>query len=449
MTATLPTKRFEVVPIDSVRPHPQNPRRGNVDAIAQLIRANGFRGALVVQRSTGYILAGNHRWLAAKKAGLKEIPVVWEDCDDETALRHLLADNRSSDLAEWHQQALAELLEQIAADQGSLDGTGFSAEDLDELLAAVQKAGHGADADDREPPAPPERPVSAPGDLWLMGAYVECPQCGAKYSEIGGGTCKKCGAALAGAGVQYKHRLLVGDATRQEDVSRLMGAERAQLAFLDPPYGVDYEGYTSDRLKIQGDSMPLEQFSGFLCAAFACLRSCVLPTASVYVCHASRYQREFQNALEAAGFEIRNQIIWAKHTFAWGHGRYKFQHEPIFYCHVRGEDDPWYGDKSQSTLWQEKKPSANRLHPTMKPVELVERALLNSSRRGDLVVDLFAGSGSTLIACEKLGRRARLMEIDPKYADVIVRRWQEFTGRRAVLDGDGRCFDELAAERRA
>jgi DNA modification methylase len=193
--------------------------------------------------------------------------------------------------------------------------------------------------------------------------------------------------------------------------------------------------------------MSPEQFGQFLRSSFASIRAVVKPGASLYVCHSSSYQREFQNALEAAGFEVRCQIIWAKNTFAWGFGRYKFQHEPIFYCHVAGEKDPWYGDKTQSTLWNEKKPAANRIHPTAKPVELVERALLNSSKAGDIVVDLFGGSGSTLIGCERRGRKARIMEIDPRYADCIVRRYQEYTGKQAVLDGDGRTFDEVALER--
>jgi len=167
----------------------------------------------------------------------------------------------------------------------------------------------------------------------------------------------------------------------------------------------------------------------------------------MYLCHSSSWQREFQNALEAAGFEVRCQLIWAKNTFAWGFGRYKFQHEPIFFCHVAGEKDAWYGDKTQSTLWQEKKPAANRIHPTAKPVELVERALINSSKAGDVVADFFAGSGSTLIGCERRGRHARLMEIDPKYADCIIRRYQEYTGKQAVLDGYGSSFDEVALER--
>jgi hypothetical protein len=159
------------------------------------------------------------------------------------------------------------------------------------------------------------------------------------------------------------------------------------------------------------------------------------------MCHSSSWQREFQNSMEAAGFEARCQIIWAKNTFAWGFGRYKFQHEPIFYAHVAGQKNAWYGDKSQSTLWEEKKPAANRIHPTAKPVELVERALVNSSKAGDVVADLFGGSGSSLIGCERRGRKARLMEIDPKYADCIVRRWQGHTGKQATLDGDGRTFD--------
>ena len=144
---------------------------------------------------------------------------------------------------------------------------------------------------------------------------------------------------------------------------------------------------------------------------------------------------------------MRCQIIWAKNTFAWGFGRYKFQHEPIFYAYVAGQKDRWYGDKSQSTLWMENKPVANRVHPTMKPVELINRALVNSSKAGDVVADFFGGSGSTLIGCDRRNRKARLMEIDPRYADCIVRRFQEYTGKHATLEGDGRTFDEIALER--
>ncbi len=226
-----------------------------------------------------------------------------------------------------------------------------------------------------------------------------------------------------------------------------MSGTAADLIFTDPPYNVDYEGYTEDKLTLKGDRMSAPDFTAFLDSTFRAYKSAMKAGASMYVCHPSSWQREFQTALETAGFAIRCQIIWAKSTFGWGFGRYKFQHEPIFYCHIAAESDAWYGDKSQSTLWQEKKPAANRLHPTMKPVELIERALLNSSKRGDTVLDLFGGSGSTLIACERTGRSSLLMELDPKYTDVIVLRWEQQTGKRATNES-GRTFDDIAAERK-
>jgi DNA modification methylase len=245
----------------------------------------------------------------------------------------------------------------------------------------------------------PEQPVSVMGDVWLLG----------------------------------RHRRMCGDSTRIDDVDKLMAGELADMVFTDPPYNVDYQGYTKDKLKIARDNMSNEKFSQFLLDIFASHLAAIKQGASLYVCHGSVYQREFQNALEANGFQIRTQIIWAKNHFAWGHGRYKFQHEPIFYFHQTGESDAWYGDKSQTTLWHVDKPTANRLHPTMKPVALIELTLKNSSKAGDIVVDLFGGSGSTLIACEKLGRNARLMELDPKYWDVVIKHWQEFTGQKAQL----------------
>jgi len=263
-------------------------------------------------------------------------------------------------------------------------------------------------------PDPPEDAITQTGDLWILG----------------------------------EHRLIVGDATDPADMETLMAGDAADLVVTDPPYNVDYQGHTADRLKIKNDRMSDVAYMQFLEATFRSCRSAVKLSASLYVFHPSSWQREFQNALEAAGLVIRNQIIWGKNTFTLGRGRYKFQHEPIFYCHVAGQKDTWYGDKSQSTLWQANKPSANRQHPTMKPVELVERALVNSSKSGDIVLDLFGGSGSTLIACEQRGRKARLMEIHPNYANCIVRRFQQCSGKNAVLEGDGRTFAQIAEDRR-
>jgi len=314
--------------------------------------------------------------------------------------------------ADWDDELLALEVQELNEADFDLSLTGFDDVELAQLLAA-QEATAGLTDEDAVPELP-ETPVSANGDLWILG----------------------------------DHKVLVADATSQSDVSKLMSGDSGDLLFTDPPYNVDYEGYTEERLKIKGDRMSEADFKKFLEAAFRSCRSAVKPGASLYICHSSSWQREFQNALEGAGLEIRCQIIWSKNTFAWGFGRYKFQHEPLFYAHVTGQKDAWYGDKSQSTLWHENKPAANRIHPSAKPIELIDRALLNSSKAGDMVVDLFGGSGSTLIACERRNRKARLMEVDPKYADCIVRRWQEYTGKLATLDGDGRSFDEAFQDRR-
>jgi DNA modification methylase len=407
-------QRIEHWLLDKLIPYARNPRTHSDAQVAQIaasIAEFGFNNPILVDTKAG-IIAGHGRLLAARKLQLKEVPVIILDHLTETQKRaYILADNQLALNAGWDSELLRLELAALQEEDFNLDLIGFEDEELARLLAA-QDATEGLTDEDAVPDLP-ETPVSAAGDLWILGS----------------------------------HKLLVGDATDQSAVARLMAGQSADLIFTDPPYNVGYEGYTDEHLTIKGDRMTYAEFKQFLEAAFHSCRTAVKPGASLYVCHSSSWQREFQNALEPAGFEVRCQIIWAKNTFAWGFGRYKFQHEPLFYCHVSGQKDPWYGDKSQSTLWEEKKPAANRLHPTMKPVELIERALLNSSKAGDIVADLFAGSGSTLIACERRGRKARLMELDPKYADCIIRRFQEYTGKPAVLDGDGRTFDEIARER--
>jgi DNA modification methylase len=244
-------------------------------------------------------------------------------------------------------------------------------------------------------------------------------------------TCKHCNKEYT-APLLSDHRLLCGDSTKPEDVERLMNSDKADMVFSDPPYNVAYVGGTDEEMTIQNDAMGEKEYIAFMDAFFARFRESIKPTASLYICHASAWQMETEAALRRAGFEVRNPIIWAKNCGAFGFVRYKFQHEPIFYVHVKGESDLWYGDKCQTTVWQEKKPAANRLHPTMKPVEIVQRALVNSSKKGDLILDLFMGSGTTLIAAHTLQRRCYGMELDPVYADVVVLRWQEFTGKKAV-----------------
>jgi DNA modification methylase len=415
MTLHAMAQRIEHWLIEKLIPYARNPRTYSDAQIAQIaasIAEFGFNNPILVDTKAG-IIAGHGRLLAARKLQLKEVPVIVLDHLTETQKRaYILADNQLALNAGWDESLLRVELASLQEEDFNLNVIGFEDEELARLLAA-QDAAEGLTDEDAVPELS-ETPISAVGDLWILG----------------------------------NHKLLVGDATNSADVARLMAGDAADLIFTDPPYNVDYEGYTEERLKIKGDRMSDAEFKQFLEAAFRTCRAAVKPGASMYLCHSSSWQREFQNALESGGFEVRCQIIWAKNTFAWGFGRYKFQHEPLFYAHVAGQKDPWYGDKSQSTLWQENKPAANRIHPTAKPVELIERALLNSSKAGDLVADLFGGSGSTLIACERRNRRARLVEIDPKYADCIVRRWEQYTGNEAVLDGDGRSFEGVARERK-
>jgi DNA modification methylase len=402
-------------PIDQPVPYARNSRTHSPEQIAQVAASMiefGWTNPILVGTDR-VVIAGHARLLAARKLGMTEVPVIVLGHLSEAQRRALvLTDNKLALNAGWDLEMLRVELDSLGEDGFDLAVVGFSDQELEEILRDPEEARDGLTDEDAAPEAP-EQPVSRLGDLWLLG----------------------------------NHRLLCGDATVLADVNRLMAGEHSDLVFTDPPYNVDYEGYTNEKLKIQGDRMKPEEFRRFLDGTFASYRAVVKQGASIYVCHASSVQREFQDALEAAGFEVRCQIIWAKNTFAWGFGRYKFQHEPIFYCHLAGQSDAWYGDKSQSTLWQEKKPAANRLHPTMKPVELIERALMNSSKGGDCVLDLFGGSGSTLIACERRNRHGRLVELDAKYADVIVRRWQEYTGLIAVLDGEERAFDDIASER--
>ena len=402
-------------PITRLIPYARNARTHSDAQIAQIassIRTFGFNNPILVDSANG-VIAGHGRLLAARKLELTEVPVIVLDHLSENEKRaYIIADNRLAEAAGWDQEMLGLELAALAEEEFDLGLTGFEEAELSRLLA---ECANQALTDEDSVPETEERSISRRGDMWILG----------------------------------DHRLVCGDSTEPADVRILMADEKADLIFTDPPYNVSYEGYTEDRLTIEGDQMSEEEFRKFLGDIFARYREVVKPEASMYVCHASRWQREFQDAMEAAGFEVRCQIIWAKNAFAWGYGRYKFQHEPIFYAHVAGEKDVWYGDKSQSTLWTENKPVANRLHPTMKPVGLVDRVLINSSRQDDIVVDLFGGSGSTLIACERRARKARLIEIDPRYCDVIVRRWQEHTGREAVQGHTRQSFAETGKIRRS
>jgi DNA modification methylase len=391
-----------VVPIDSIFPHEKNVNHADLGALRESFETNGYYGHVVVQKSSRKMLAGNHRHLLAKEMGATEIPVVFIDVDDPTALRILLADNRTTRLGHDDEDALASLLQSIQNDQGSLLGTGFDDGALQELLEELGRDSTAGLTDPDAVPEIPETPVSRPGDLWIP---------------------------------SKDHRVLCGDATKINNILRALDGECADMTFTDPPYGVSYTGKTA------------QKFYDFLRAA--CANILTVTTGAVYICMSSSELHTLFRAFTAAGGHWSTFIIWVKNTFTMGRSDYQRQFEAILYGWAEGGPHYWCGDRDQGDVWPIDKPSVNDLHPTMKPVALVERAIRNSSKSKGVVLDPFGGSGSTLLACEITGRRARLIELDPRYVDVIVKRWQNSTGRQAVLEGDGRTFDEIALERKA
>lgn len=386
--------------VDTLHPYPNNPRIGDVEAIAQSLSLNGQYRPIVVRAETREILAGNHTWQAAKHLGWDKVAVsLVFDLSDEEAKRIVLADNRYSDLATYDNAALAELLTSLSDTQG----TGYEPSDVEALLASLTALeAPTALTDPDDVPELPETPQSRLGDVWQLGP----------------------------------HRLLVGDAT--EDLSALMGDELADLVLTDPPYNVDYEGGTG--LKIQNDKLLDTDFRLMLEAAFGHASTVSKLGAATYIFHADSQRVHFQQAAESAGWSIRQNLVWIKSSLVMGRQDYQWQHEPILYGWLSGGAHNWYSDRKQTTVIEWDKPSKNALHPTMKPVGLLQYLLSNSSQPGDIVLDMFAGSGSTLIACHGERRIARVVEIDPKYADVILRRYMEHTGDTPTKP-DGTRFD--------
>lgn len=369
--------------------------------MAAVIAEFGFR-IPVVARSSGELVDGHLRLKAAIKLGLSTIPVVLADELSDAQIRAFrLVANRSATWAEWDEELLRLELDDLAGAQYDLGLTGFDPDELADLLAGDEQTQSGATDEDDVPEAFPTL-ISRPGDVWVLGP----------------------------------HRLLCGDATQAASYQRLLQDERAHMVFTDPPYNVNYANTPKDRQRgkeraILNDNLG-QGFEQFLTDALAPALACC--DGAVYIAMSSSELDTLQSAFRAAGGKWSTFIIWAKNTFTLGRADYQRQYEPILYGWREGATRHWCGDRDQGDVWHIKKPHKNDLHPTMKPVELVERAIRNSSRPGDTVLDCFGGSGTTLIAAEKTGRRARLMELDPKYADVIVRRWEDFTGKKATRE---------------
>ena len=378
--------------------------------IAASIREFGW-GAPILVDGENNVIAGHGRLLAARKLGFAEVPVVpMAHLTDTQRCAMILADNKIGENASWENELLGLELSELKDAGFDLALTGFSPEEWDALIAG-EDASHEGLTDEDAVPEVTDDPISQPGDLWIMG----------------------------------KHKLLCGDATKPEDYTRLLGDELVDMTFTDPPYNVNYANTAKDKLR--GKNRPImndnlgEGFGSFLLDA--CINILTHTKGAVYVAMSSSELDTLQTAFRAAGGRWSTFIIWAKNTFTLGRADYQRQYEPILYGWRDGADHYWCGARDQGDVWNVKKPQKNDLHPTMKPVELVERAVRNSSKTRDLVLDPFGGSGSTLIACEKTGRRARLIELDPKYVDVIVRRWQEWTGKQAIRQGDGLLFDQI------
>ena len=382
--------------------------------IAASIAEFGFVNPVLVG-ADGVIIAGHARVMAARKLGLTEAPVIVLDHLSQAQRRALvIADNRLAENAGWDEEMLRVELEALREDDFHLDLLGFEDAEIEALLAESDEAVTGNTDDDAVPEAP-EAAVTIPGDVWLLG----------------------------------DHRLLCGDATQIEAVEKVLAGGLADMVFSDPPYNVNYGATMKDKLrgkkrKIANDDLG-NGFERFL--RDACTNILAVTKGAIYICMSSSELHTLYRAFTEAGGHWSTFIIWAKNTFTMGRSDYQRQYEPILYGWKEGTDHYWCGARDQGDVWFVKKPVANDLHPTMKPVELVERAIRNSSKSRDTVLDPFAGSGSTLIACEKTGRRARLMEIDPPYCDVVISRWESHTGKKAVLESSGEPFEVVRANR--
>jgi DNA modification methylase len=436
----------EIWLIDRVVPYARNPRKnaGAVDKVAASIAEFGWKQPIVVD-AQGVIIVGHTRLLAAKKLGLAEVPVVVAaDLTPAQVKAYRLADNRTNEEASWDEALLALELDDLRLEEFNLAITGFDPKELDALAAIGNSSAVGLTEDDEAPALGPE-PVSVKGDLWILG----------------------------------NHRLLCGDATLVDDVERLMADGRADMVLIDPPYNIAYEGKTKDALRIEGDRQDQQSFFQFLRDAYSNLFLVSSPGAGIYVFHGDTEGVSFRKALVDSGWKLSQVCVWVKQSMVISRQDYHWKHEPILYGWKPGEPgqdsaalgtigaggealdyepahEPvlygwktgaahhWHADRKQTTVWAFDRPSRSSEHPTMKPVAMLEYAIANSSVAGQTVVDLFGGSGSTLIACEKTARRARLLELDPRYVDVIVKRWQAFTGKLAVHE-DGSRFDQRAA----
>lgn len=381
----------ELVSVDSLNPNPKNPNKhpdSQIELLSKNIKYLGWRHPITVSKRSGFIVAGHGRLMAAKKLGVQIVPVDYQDFNsDADEMAVLMADNRLAELSETSEEDLKNILSELDG-KIEIDLTGFSDAEVEQLLRDIN-----TDVLDEDVAEVPTEPISKFGDIFEFGS----------------------------------HRLMCGDSTDSEQVKKLMGDEIANMVFTDPPYNVDYG---SDERKIENDNLGSE-FPQFLEKVIKNIFS--FSSGAIYICMSSSEIDSLQSTFKRLGGHWSTFIIWAKDTFTLGRSDYHRQYEPILYGWKEGVSHYFCGDRSQGDVWEFAKPKKNDVHPTMKPVELCHRAVLNSSKPNDIVLDLFGGSGSTLIACEQTNRRCRMMEFEPKYCDVILKRFLALNPNAKIL----------------
>ena len=403
-------QELEQWPIDRLIEYARNPRKNDhaVDRVAAAIKEFGFR-VPIVAKSDGLVVDGHLRLKAAKKLGMETVPVLLaDDMTDIQIKAFRLSVNKMAEIAEWDDELLALELTELEELGFDLELTGFSLDEIEALMPEEIPPGL-TDED-----AVPEMadPISKLGDVWLLG----------------------------------KHRVMCGDSTSIDAVTKLTNGQGVDMLLTDPPYNVAYEGATKEKLTIQNDSMGDDQFRQFLRDAFVTADTVMKKGAVFYIWHSDSEGYNFRGACRDAGWQVRQCLIWKKSSLVMGRQDYHWKHEPCLYGWKDGSGHLWATDRKQTTILEFDKPTRNGEHPTMKPVALFEYQMLNNTKGGDLVLDLFGGSGTTMLAAEKHGRHSALMELDPKYVDVIVKRWQEFTGKQATLEATGATFAALHPE---
>lgn len=395
-----PAENIEIWDISRLIPYARNSRTHSDAQISQLaasIKQWGWTVPILIDE-TGMIIAGHGRLAAAQKLNYKQVPVVIaNNWSEEKKRAYVIADNKLALNAGWDTELLALEIQELKATDFNLSILGFTDEELNNLIPVNVTEGL---TDEDAVPEPPPEPITKPGDIWVLG----------------------------------KHRLMCGDSTSIDHLERLCSGLQIDMWLTDPPYNVAYEGKTKDALTIKNDSMDDEKFRQFLRDAYMAADAVMKAGAVFYIWHADSEGYNFRGAAKDAGWKVRQCLIWKKSTIVMGRQDYHWKHEPCLYGWKEGAGHLWAADRKQTTILEFDKPSRSAEHPTMKPVALFEYQMLNNTKGGDIVLDSFGGSGTTLVAAEKNGRIAYLMEIDPKYCDVIVKRWEEFTGKKALLE---------------